>query len=133
MTVTEEIKTGADVLRRAVRARRHKAHLGLLARDLNVPIGDLEDFADAKRELAMPILQKLAKELHDAEIDPESGLLRQLNRREPRLAGIPPPPYRHSPHQYPPPYKPSSRFSGFTGGPPSTPGRLAKGPGWLGD
>ena len=52
--MTEEIKTGVDVLRAAVRARRFKSHLSLLARDLNVAVGDVEDFVDSGRQLPPP-------------------------------------------------------------------------------
>ena len=77
-----EIKNGVDVLRAVVRARRFKSHLSSLARDLNVPVGDLEDFVDSGRELPMPVLQKLAREFFDAEIDVATGLLRSANRNE---------------------------------------------------
>ena len=97
-----EIKNGADVLRAVVRARRFKSHLSSLARDLNVPVGDLEDFVDSGRELPMPVLQKLAKECFDAEIDVTTGLLRSANRNEAKPlcgAGYPPQPKPQTPAQ----------------------------------
>lgn len=103
--MTEEIKTGVDVLRAVVRARRFKSHLSLLARDLNVPVGDLEDFVDSGRELPMPVLQELAKEFFDAEIDVATGLLRSANRNEatpmPDAATYPPPYSPKTPEQSP--------------------------------
>ena len=98
-----EIKNGVDVLRAVVRARRFKSHLSSLARDLNVPVGDLEDFVDSGRELPMPVLQKLAREFFDAEIDVATGLLRSANRNEatpmPDTATYPPPYSPKTPEQ----------------------------------
>ena len=131
--MTEEIKNGVDVLRAVVRARRFKSHLSLLARDLSVPVGDLEDFVDSGRELPMPVLQKLAKEFFDAEIDVATGLLRSANRNEPKplRGGYPPqrdpklsPGYR--------PMPPGPHLPGPQPVVPEKPQAKTARPGWIG-
>ena len=53
------------------------------SRDVQTSISTLEDFCDIGKPLPMPLLQALAKEFFNAEIDEASGLLQSLNRTPP--------------------------------------------------
>jgi hypothetical protein len=131
--MAEPETTGIDVLRAATKSRRFKGHLGLLARDLQVTIGDLEAFADSGKQLPPAVLQALAKELFNAELDVEANKLRSLNKAETKPMGISLPPFDpNAPVAYP--GRPDLRAGGITLGPPSMmPSQLrpARRAGWV--
>jgi len=91
-TNAEPETTGTDILRAATRSRRHKGHLGILARDLHIWISDLEAFVDNGKPLPEPVLQELAREFFNARLN-EQGLLQSLNTAEVKpmcASGYPP-------------------------------------------
>jgi hypothetical protein len=128
----EPAVTGTDILRDATRSRRQKGHLGILARDLHVSISDLEAFTDNGRPLPEPVLQALAKEFFNAELDIAANRLRSLNNAAPKLMGIAPAPLDRNAVTYPPRADPKARHY-INPGPPMIPSQLqaAKRPGWL--
>ena len=85
-----EIKTGLDVIRGALLNRAKHGHLGTLARDLGVNVGDLEDFAYGRGSLPPATLQALATDLFGGHAEYDS----ELNRTEAKPLGVPPPPFR---------------------------------------
>ena len=124
-----EPATGISVLRAALRSRRFKGHLSLLARDLQCGISDLEEFCNGKVP-SEKLLQGLAKEFFNAELDVESNRLRPLNKIEPSPLGLIPPRFTPSADLYPPSIDltiPQPLFS--PGKPPGKP-YDAKRPGW---
>jgi len=128
-----EIKNGVDVLRAVVRARRFKSHLSSLARDLNVPVGDLEDFVDSGRELPMPVLQKLSKECFELKSTSQRGYCARPTEMSPKplRGGYPPqrdpklsPAYR--------PMPPGVHLPGPQPAKPEKPQAKTARPGWIG-
>ena len=83
-TSAEPETTGTDILRAATRSRRHKGHLGILARDLHIWISDLEAFVDSGNPLPPEKLQLLALEFFNASLDVETDRLRSLKTAEPK-------------------------------------------------
>jgi hypothetical protein len=73
-----QIKTGIDAIRARTYVWCRKHHPGTLSRDCDIPIEKLEAFACNKGELTHDQLNSLARELLEAKLDPESGLLRPL-------------------------------------------------------
>lgn len=71
-----QIKTGVDAIRARTYVWCRKHHPGTLSRDCDIPIEKLEAFAYNKGELTHDQLNNLARELLDAKLDPESGLLK---------------------------------------------------------
>ena len=89
-----EIKTGTDAIREMLAARNKKYNIAPLAKELNIPSGELEDFAYGRAGLAPEVLEALAKVLFhgNAAYDPAIDRLRPVEREEPRPLGIRPPP-----------------------------------------
>jgi hypothetical protein len=70
--------TGLDILRDALRARAHKSHLGSLARDLNITVEALDDFARSGTSLSPETMTRLAQDLFGSSsvsFDPQRNLL----------------------------------------------------------
>ena len=101
-----EVRTGLDVIRGTLRARRRAGHLAPIARDIGTGIADLEDFADGRRDLPAAVLAALVKDLFhgQAEYDATLNLMRPVNRTPPVSMGIAPAPFdpRTSPYAYKP-------------------------------
>jgi hypothetical protein len=129
-TAAEPETSGTDLLRDATRSRRHKVHLGILARDLHISISDLEAFVDNGKPLPEPVLQALAREFFNAELT-EADKLSSVNKAEPRLFGIPSPPFDPNAVTYPPRTDPKASRININPGPPITMPWSSKRPGWL--
>jgi hypothetical protein len=120
--------TGTDVLRGALYARLHKGALPLLARDLNVGIARLEDFARGQGKLPPEILASLAKEFFNADYNSAADRLQSVTKQPPQLMGIAPEPF--DPKAHPPAGR---NFGGHSPYSPvkSVPTQKQKRPGWL--
>ena len=97
-----EIRTGEDAIRAKLLAFMRKGHLGVIIRDLpETGIAALESFCTSNAKLPLPTLQRLARLLLDAELDPATGLLRPAFRPEPQSLGSGPPPFDPTPRPDP--------------------------------
>ena len=96
-----EPATGISVLQAALRSRQFKSHLSLLARDLQCPVSDLENLCNHGKAPSERILQGLAREFFQAELDVERNLLRPLNPPKPMPLGLIPPPCDPHANVYP--------------------------------
>jgi hypothetical protein len=94
--------TGTDVLREALRIRTKKGHTGSLARDLNIGIAALDEFAHGKGKLPDAIMSALAQHIFGSNVtfDAEQNLLK---RAKPASipAAVPPPRFVPTPKVYP--------------------------------
>jgi hypothetical protein len=85
--------TGLDILRDALRARAHKSHLGSLARDLNITVEALDDFARSGTSLSPETMTRLAQDLFGSSsvsFDPQRNLLVRTTPPARPLGVIPP-------------------------------------------
>ena len=101
---------GTDVVRQALRSRNKKLNLANFARDLGMPSGRLDDFAE-RRTAAMQGLVRALWGEHTV-FDPELNVLRPASREAPRPLGILPPPIEARPFDFTPvrrPIQPRSR------------------------
>ena len=88
-----EAVTGLTVLRDALRARQRKSHLGTLARDLNIGVEVLENFARSGTGLSPDVMTRLAQDLFGSssvKFDATRNLLVRTTP-EARPLGITPP------------------------------------------
>ena len=119
--------TGTDLLRKATLA--WSSALAQIARDLRIPLDDLDAFKRGKGQLKPDALKALARHYFggNVEFDPAINRLRSSNKQEPISMGRGPDPY------VPPPNAPK-----FQGGPPPpapgycvpTPPKAKVRPGW---
>jgi len=97
------VKTGVDVLKAAVLARAHKGALGLMARDLNVGLGALQEWAHGgKAQLSPETLNAIARDIFGDNVsyDVETGLLKRT-KQVPLPAPVRPPLFVPTPKVYP--------------------------------
>ena len=95
--------TGTDVLRAALLARAHRGgYLAILARELNVGIGALDEFAHGKGKLPDAILNGLAQDIFgsNCSFDSERNLLVQA-KQVPLPSAVRPPLFVPTPKVYP--------------------------------
>jgi hypothetical protein len=129
MSTDDDVTTGTDLIRSALRIRNVKQNLARVARDHEVALILLDAFIAGRATLPVPILQSLTRELFPhAEFDPSTDRLRPALQEPPRLMGIPPtftiplPKYQlgavqcaHRPENEAAPAKPKKR-AGWLGG-----------------
>ena len=96
MFMTDDLKTGSDVLRQMVFARSHKGHLGTLARDLHIAIDCSRQFpARRGATCRLKFRGRWLRNFSTRSMIP-FGILLFRERVEPKPAGIPPEPYRRT-------------------------------------
>jgi hypothetical protein len=129
---TSDATTGTMLLRQAVANRNRKMHLAKWARDLDVGVGTLEDFAERSGPLPDGTKDALAKMLFGDHVsyDAERNLLRRAKTEPLSLGAAPawsfgdnPYPPRHTPR--PSPIENAPRTSKA-----SPPARRTADPGW---
>jgi hypothetical protein len=88
----DEIVTGTEILRRAVRARNVKMNLSRLAGEIGIATDTLEQFATGKVTLLPATLNDLAREIFagNAVYDETIDRLRSAIKHEPKSLGIKP-------------------------------------------